>query len=112
MRENTLVTITFILIIIPFCTTSAYSYRTCEIAQFLNYNRTLKGNPYREHKVGEDTVNVDYKFMVDLIETEAENFNELTDTYDDPDNPDAGIKIRVPDNHDAGIKFRVPDNWA
>ena len=62
------------------------AYNASDIEQFLEYNRTLDGNPYRLS----DDKNIDHAFMYDLIQQEIEQFNNMVDDYDDPDNPAEG----------------------
>ena len=63
-----------------------FTYNSSNIEQYLEYNRTLNGNPYRT----ENEKNIDYSFMIDLIREEIESFNNLIDDYDDPENPSYG----------------------
>jgi pimeloyl-ACP methyl ester carboxylesterase len=83
MKNRILIIALMAVLSLPFFSHSGYSYDSSEIEQFLIANRTLNGNPYRTSG-GE---NVDQLFMIDLIQEEIENFNNLIDDYDDPDNP-------------------------
>lgn len=78
----TLITILLVFLFPP----QGYSYDASDLEQFLEYNRTLNGNPYRLSGME----NIDYDFMTDLIQQEIEQFNYLIDDYDDPINPSEG----------------------
>jgi pimeloyl-ACP methyl ester carboxylesterase len=77
-----LITALLLLLLPP----QGYSYDASDLEQFLEYNRTLNGNPYRLSGME----NIDYDFMTDLIQQEIEQFNYLVDDYDDPFNPSEG----------------------
>jgi pimeloyl-ACP methyl ester carboxylesterase len=83
MKNRKLIVVLVAVLSLAFFSHSGYSYYSSEIEQFLIANRTLKGNPYRTSG-GE---NVDQLFMIDLIQEEIDNFNNLVDGYDNPDNP-------------------------
>ena len=102
-KENMLFTIITALFffLIPL---HGYSYNVSEIEQFLEHNRTLNGNPYRLR----DGENVDRDFMVDLIQREIENFNDLVDDYDDPDNPSRGYTWDLKIFHPGEIPGVLP----
>jgi len=65
---------------------SGYAYNSSDIEQYLIANRTLNGNPYRT----DDGENVNQPFMRALIQEEILSFNNLTDDYDDPNDPSEG----------------------
>ena len=76
--------ITFLLyLIFP---SQGNAYNSSDIERFLEYNRTLNGNPYRTS----DDKNIDHSFMTGLIQEEIKQFNCLVDDYDDPENPSEG----------------------
>jgi len=86
MKNGIIIITTITVLSLLFFSLPAHPYYLSDVEQFLEYNRTLNGNPYRL----EDAENIDYAFMVDLIQEETENFNDLIDDYDDPDNPSEG----------------------
>jgi pimeloyl-ACP methyl ester carboxylesterase len=83
---------------------TGYSYNASDIEQFLSYNRTLNGNPYRDSN-GE---NIDKAFMTDVIRREIENFNKLIDDYDVPDNPSPGYTWDIKIYHPGEIPGTLP----
>jgi pimeloyl-ACP methyl ester carboxylesterase len=85
---------------------SGSAYNSSDIEQFLEYNRTLDGNPYRLS----DDKNIDHAFMTELIQQEIEQFNNVIDDYDDPDNPSEGYTWDLKIFHPGVIAGVLPSD--
>jgi pimeloyl-ACP methyl ester carboxylesterase len=81
-------------------------YNSSDIEQFLEYNRTLNGNPYRTS----DDTNIDHSFMTDLVQEEIAQFNHMIDDYDDPDNPSEGYTWDLKIFHPGETAGKLPSD--
>ena len=73
MKNGIIIFTTITVLSLLFFSLPAHSYYLSDVEQFLEYNRTLNGNPYRL----EDAENIDYAFMVDLIQEEIDSIRKM-----------------------------------
>jgi len=106
MKNGIIIFTTITVLSLLFFSLPVHSYYLSDVEQFLEYNRTLNGNPYRL----KDAENIDYAFMVDLIQEEIHNFNNLIDDYDDPDNPSEGYNWDLKIFHPGETAGELPSD--
>ena len=104
VSNRTILLSAMIWLLYAFCAVKGHTYTACDIEEFLPYNRTLSGNPYREMN-GE---NIDHAFMKEVIRNEIENFNNLIDDYDDPVNPSPGYTFDLKIFHPGDKAGELP----